>query len=180
VHLVDSRVFGGYGGRANGLKIQAPKLKATPDDPWLERIGTPVSGFGGKGVPLRVHGEPGSFTRLLLGKRSQVLANPAVEIELLLERIWTYDLGFIPAKGSVDHVIPMGPDWPKEVHDGSRLLLAQAMCTYPGGENRPTNIGADGAALSTRTRGAPEKAAASRPAARPRIRSTRRQSRRSA
>lgn len=127
----------------------------TPEDPTLERIGTPVGPFGpGTGgtqgnptaagssassVTLRVHGNPGSFTRLFLGNRPQVKSNANIAVELLLVRMFTIDLGFMPASGSIDYELRLGPEWQKPFGPVAGMLFAQAACIYPGGEIRRTN-----------------------------------------
>jgi hypothetical protein len=62
-----------------------------------------------------------------------------IEIELLLQPRVTIDLGVLPAKGHVDYVLPLGPDWPVELYGGGGLILTQAVCSYPGGGLRRTN-----------------------------------------
>jgi hypothetical protein len=129
----------GGGACSDGVAIGMANSVALPPDPTLERSGIPVSGFFGAPVTLRVHGDPGAFTRLFLGTAPQVNNQPNVELELLLERRVTLDLGLMPQKGYIDYSLPLGPDWPESLYGGGRLILAQAACIYPGGELRRTN-----------------------------------------
>jgi hypothetical protein len=130
----------GSGSCPDGKQIASnKKTQVTPPDPRLERLSTPVSGFFGAPVTLRVHGEPGAFTRLFLGTEPLLVANPNIEVEALVKKRVTIDLGFMPGKGFVDYALPLGPDWPKSFYGGGRLILGQASCIYPGGELRRTN-----------------------------------------
>ena len=133
-------VLSGAPNCANGVAVGIANVTATPDDPTLERIGLPVSGFFGGSVKLRVRGDPGAKTRLFLGRQPHVAApNPNIEVELLLEPLVTIDLGHIPSKGFVTYTLKLGPDLPSSFLFTGRQIIAQASCVYPGGELRRTN-----------------------------------------
>lgn len=122
-----------------GTAVAISNTIAAPTDPTLERMGIPVRGFFGGPLTLRVHGDPGAKTRLFLGREPQVVTGRNIEIELLLERVVTIDLGNMPNKGYVDYVLQLGPKLPHTYLFTGRQIIAQASCVYPGGDLRRTN-----------------------------------------
>ena len=140
------RGLGGFGyfqsGQcANGVAVAIPNTIATPDDPTLERLDTPVFGFFGGPVKLRIYGEPGVKTRLLLGTQTQVAPpNPVTSIERLVVPLVSIDLGKLPRSGFVTYTLPLGgPDLPKSALYADRVIVAQGSLAYPGNEIRRTN-----------------------------------------
>ncbi|HTF88461.1 MAG TPA: hypothetical protein VK843_08630 [Planctomycetota bacterium] len=70
----------------------------TPDSPTLELARDPLPGGG---VLFTIHAPPGSVVRLNLGSQPQVLATPGIQVQNLLVKSQSFDLGITPPQGVV-------------------------------------------------------------------------------
>lgn len=106
--------------------------ETTPADPVLELLGSPAT--GSFDPVLRVHGNPGDFVRLFLG-RTPILGPPdGPAIESLLVKLRTVNLGFVPASGYVDYSFPQLGFFPP-----GTAFVAQAGATSTLGVLQRTN-----------------------------------------
>jgi hypothetical protein len=101
-----------------------------PPDPALSAVGT----FSPHTTStLTLHGLAGAHASLRVGRRVTVVADPSTQIETLVDGARMFDLGVIPASGTIDFPV-YDPSWPP-----GTFLAAQATVTLPGGRIRRTN-----------------------------------------
>lgn len=85
-------------------------VQPSPDDPTLRALGAPVPGGN---FTLRLSGPPGATAQILLGRRPIVVPTPALDEEQLAPVNRTFNLGTIPASGTVSLNFPVAVSWPK-------------------------------------------------------------------
>jgi len=114
-----------------GLAVQGGSaLSPSPPDPTLERFALPDGTVG-----YRVFGAPGSTARLFVGTTPIVAPAPGSPVEALVRALHTFDLGTIPAIGSIERAVPELADLPGGPHG---LVLAQAEVAFSAGDVRRT------------------------------------------
>ncbi len=107
-------------------------LLQTPDAPTLQLSGAPTPGSS---VTWTVFAEPGASVRLQLGRTPHVLPLPGILIEELLVPLRVYDLGVVPAAGSVTKSLTLPAAWPL----GTRLIAQASVDLASVSETRRTS-----------------------------------------
>jgi hypothetical protein len=103
---------------------------ATPRDPILDFVGTPMPGAN---VQFVVRAAPGSLARLNFGRAPILVTDGLALVERLAPTALVVDLGIVPPSGQISFswIIPALPT--------GTLLVAQAENVLQGGELRRTN-----------------------------------------
>jgi hypothetical protein len=108
------------GGITNlGGTIETP----TPDDPSMRILETPVSGGN---LTFRVNAPVGSSVKLDLGRHAIIQDVPGLEEDVLVHTNRVFNLGVVPASGSVSYNFPLSASWPKGF-----TIFFQAVVTLP-------------------------------------------------
>ena len=84
-------------------------VQPSPDDPFLRALGSPTPGTP---FTLRLSGPPGATAQVLLGRRPIVVPTPALDEEQLVPIHRVFNMGTIPASGTISLNFPVAPFWP--------------------------------------------------------------------
>lgn len=84
-------------------------VQPSPDDPFLRALGSPTAGAP---FTLRLSGPPGATAQVLLGRRPIVVPTPALDEEQLVPINRVFNLGTIPASGTISLNFPVASFWP--------------------------------------------------------------------
>lgn len=103
----------------NGGTLQV----ATPADPSMHVVEVPVPGGD---LTFRVNAPVGSSVKLNMGRRPIVQPVGALQEDILVEAINTYDLGIVPSQGSVSYLFHIPAGWT----EGTTRVF-QAVATIP-------------------------------------------------
>ncbi len=91
------------------IQNQGTLVQATPADPFLRALGSATAGAP---FTLRLSGPPGATAQVLLGRRPIVVPTPALDEEQLVPINRVFNLGTIPASGTVSLNFPVASFWP--------------------------------------------------------------------
>lgn len=111
--------------------VAAVHVQPPRDDPSLELLGTPRPGSA---LQLVVHGEPGDWARIELGRGPVVVPLPGSPVPRLISPGRAFSLGAIPTSGSASLPvqIPLGTE-------PGAVFWVQASAVDPSGQGRATN-----------------------------------------
>jgi hypothetical protein len=110
----------------SGVHVVPPR-----DDPSLVLLGTPSPGAA---VVLQVHGEPGDWVRVEIGRGPTVVPLAGSPVPRLVTPGRAFALGAIPLNGSIDMAVHM----PLGASPG-QVYWVQASAVEPSGQGRATN-----------------------------------------